>query len=82
MAKPKKGRLKKRVKRTRASVCGEKTQYPSRAAAEQMRRNYIRTGSSPDLIRAYQCKFCKYFHVGHMGRSDFRQVQNRVRQWK
>jgi hypothetical protein len=79
-----KGKRKKRFNHPPKSVvCGEKTQYPSKAAAEQMRQNYIdNKGTNPDSIKAYQCKYCKHFHVGRKWRSDFRRVQNQIRQWK
>jgi hypothetical protein len=80
---PSKGKHKKQVKRPRIAVCGEKTQYPTRAAAEQMRRSYIASqGTNPDAVKVYFCKFCKHFHVGRIWRSDLREVQNRARHWK
>jgi hypothetical protein len=77
-----KGKHKKRVKRTQASVCGEKTQYPSRDAANQMRTVYIAQGTYPDGVRVYRCQFCQYFHVGRIRQPDFRETKNRLSQWK
>lgn len=79
-----KGRHKKRVKRTRASVCGdgEKTRYPSQEAAEQTRQSYISQGIYHDAVRVYWCQFCKSFHVGRIRKPDFRATKNRMRQWK
>jgi hypothetical protein len=80
---PLKGKRKKRVKRTRAAACEGKTQYPSRAAAEKTRENYItKQGTDPNGVRAYRCQFCKHFHVGRIWRPDLRQVRNRARAWK
>ncbi len=80
---PSKGKRKKRFNHLpKAVVCGDKTQYPSRAAAEQMRRHYITQGSNPDAIKTYLCKFCKHFHVGRKWRQDLREIRNRVRHWK
>jgi hypothetical protein len=79
---PSKGKRKKRVKRTRSAVCGDKTQYPNAAAAHQMRRTYISQGANPDAVKVYECKYCNHFHVGRKWRPDLREVQNRIGQWK
>ena len=80
---PSKGKHKKQGKRKRAVVCGDKTQYPSRAAAEQVRTELIANrGTSPEAVKAYRCKFCKHYHVGHTYRPDRRETQNRARHWK
>ena len=78
-----KGKHKKRVKRTRAAACGDKTKYPAQAAAEQTGQNYIGNhGTSPEAVRAYRCPYCKHYHVGHIFRPDRRETQNRARHWK
>jgi hypothetical protein len=45
-------------------VCEGKTQYPTKAAASQMRRSYISKDVNPAAPKVYYCKFRKHSLVG------------------
>jgi hypothetical protein len=70
------GRRRKRVKRTRASVCGDKIRHATREEAIQARRQLIaREGVAPNGVQAYKCPFGNHFHVGRGVRNDARNRQ-------
>lgn len=50
-------------RKVRASSCGEKKKF--KTFQEAMNACYlIRTGVG-EKMRAYKCKYCKYYHIGH-----------------
>lgn len=73
---------KKRARTTKATMCGDKTRYPGKAAAEQARRRHITAGTSPGAVKTCQCPHCGSWHAGRKYRPDLRQVQNRARHRK
>lgn len=49
----------------RGLACTDKRGYKTSEIAYRIRRNMIEQGSSEEAIVAYQCRFCREWHVGH-----------------
>lgn len=50
-------------------ACRGKRAHSTRAYAEAQLQELIDGGANADLLRAYQCKHCRSWHVGHIGGS-------------
>lgn len=52
---------------TRGRACTGKKTHASRAGADEHRNRLIAAGAAPEGIRAYRCRHCGHWHVGHTG---------------
>jgi hypothetical protein len=52
-------------KANRSLTCTGKRGYKSPEVAYRIRRNLIEQGASSEVVVAYQCRFCREWHVGH-----------------
>jgi hypothetical protein len=53
---------------TKTRSCTGKRRYPTEEAAQKAVRRFVQHGASPGSIRAYSCRHCGGYHVGHLGR--------------
>jgi hypothetical protein len=51
---------------TKKAVCGTKRQHLDRSAALTHLLSLVRAGAQPGTMRAYRCKWCAAWHVGHL----------------
>ncbi|MFI6296735.1 hypothetical protein ACIBEJ_34455 [Nonomuraea sp. NPDC050790] len=51
---------------TKGRKCDGKRRHAGRQDAERARGRLIEKGANPNWLKAYACKHCGGFHVGHV----------------
>ena len=54
--------------------CSGKVRYSSRSLAKKARQNLKSSGRADGHLQAYACRYCDFWHLGHLSPDVFRGI--------
>jgi hypothetical protein len=62
----------------RRQMCGNKVRFASLKEALAARRNMAVNGANVTRLNAYRCRYCGFFHLGHIPAGILYQISQRM----